>query len=227
MNILKKRDWKLTEKPLYDNIIFDLDGTLVDSFQDIYAALTAAADALDLPAPSRMMLESRMFMRLDELVESIYPEEDKTAVMEEFRNFYDNSGYPASRLYPGVKTIMAGFHKNGYGIFVATNKRNAAAKSILSNLELSDCIDDIYASDCVSPPLMKSDLVKKIIENKKLDPRKTIMIGDTMGDLQAAVQNEVDFIFAAYGYGQLDRDALPGSKIKIAESFSQIKNYIR
>ena len=168
-----------------------------------------------------------IFMRLDELVESIYPKEDKTAVMEEFRNFYDNSGYPASCLYPDVKTILAGFHKNGYGIFVATNKRTIAAKSILSNLELSESIDDIYASDCVNPPLMKSDLVKRIIESKKLDPGKTIMIGDTMGDLQAAVQNEVDFIFAAYGYGQLDCDELPGSKIKIAESFSQIKNYIR
>lgn len=206
----------------FNNIIFDLDGTLVDSFQDIYSALAAAADHLGLPAPAENLMRDNMHLRLDQLVQSLYPDADGNLLMQEFRNNYDGSGYPHTQPYPGVVETLRLLRQQGCRLFVATNKRKVAAESIVSRFGSEGIIDDIKTSDCSNPPLSKTEIVQRILGEKRLDPKHTALVGDTKGDWEAAVNNGIFFIFAAYGYGKLDLQTRDQSRMLIIDLFPQL-----
>jgi phosphoglycolate phosphatase len=206
----------------FDNIILDLDGTLVDSFQDIYSALAAAANQLGLPAPAESLMRDNMHLRLDQLVQSLYPDADGNMLMQEFRNNYDGSGYPHTQPYPGVVETLGLLRQHGCRLFVATNKRKVAAESIVSRFDRNGVIEDIKTSDCANPPLSKNEIVQRILVEKKLDPKRTALVGDTRGDWEAAVHSGLFFIYAAYGYGNLDLISINKSKAAYIDSFSQL-----
>jgi phosphoglycolate phosphatase len=213
---------RMAIKRQFDNIIFDLDGTLVDSFQDIYSALAAAATHLGLPAPAENPMRENMHLRLDQLVQSLYPDADWDVLMQEFRNTYDGSGYPHTQVYPGVMETLRLLHQEGCRLFVATNKRKFAADLIVSRFDRDSFIDDIKTSDCSNPPLSKKEIVERILVEKRLDPEHTVLIGDTKGDWDAAVQNGLFFIYVVYGYGNLDLISINKSKAAYITSFSQL-----
>jgi len=206
----------------FDNLIFDLDGTLVDSFQDISISLTNAAEHLSLPAPSEIMMRNNMHLRLDQLVESMYPDVDGNAVMTEFRNHYDSSGYTHTYPYLGVNETLQYLKEKGCHLFVATNKRKVAARAILSGLDLNDIIEDVYTSDSVHPLLSKEKIVERLITEKRLEAKRTTLVGDTLSDYEAASKNDLFFIYAAYGYGKLDLNSINESKATHIGSFPQL-----
>jgi phosphoglycolate phosphatase len=207
---------------LFNNIIFDMDGTLVDSFKDICFALTAAAHHLGLPPPSKQLMRDNMHLRLDELVQTFYPDTDGTMIMQEFKIHYDGSGYPHTWPYPGVVETLQSLRQQGCRLFVATNKRKVAAEAILSRFDKVGIIEDMKTSDGSYPPLNKNEIVQRIIFEKNLDPKRTALVGDASGDWEAARHNGIFFIFASYGYGKLDYRFSNQSKILIIDSFSQL-----
>jgi phosphoglycolate phosphatase len=206
----------------FKNIIFDLDGTLVDSFQDIYISLTNAAEHLSLPAPSEIIMRNNLHLRLDQLVEAMYPDVDGNAVMTEFRNHYDSSGYTHTYPYPGVNETLQYLKEKGCHLFVATNKRKVAARAILRSLDLNNIIEDVYTSDCATHLLSKEKIVERLIAEKRLETKRTSLVGDTNSDLDAALYNNLFFIYAAYGYGKLDLNSMNESKTTHIGSFPQL-----
>jgi phosphoglycolate phosphatase len=209
----------------FDNFIFDLDGTLVDSFKDVYSALVGAVSHLGLPPPTESSIQRNMHLRLDQLVGALYPDGDVNAIMKEFQAQYDGSGYLNTRLYPGVKETLGYLHGRGSRLFVATNKRKIAAEGILSRLKVDEFIEVIMTSDSVFPPLSKDEMVERILLEKELDPAKTAMVGDAKGDAVAAMNNHIFFIFADYGYGTLDHHSINRSETAIIDSFSHLTRY--
>ena len=207
------------------NFIFDLDGTLVDTFQDIYLALTAATRDLGLSIPSEETIRSNMHLRLDQLIDLLYPGCDLNCMMDKFREHYDSSGYQNTRLYPGVKETLHYLHSRNCQLFVTTNKRKIAAEAILSRLNIDAFFNAILSSDITHPPLGKDDLVRRILIDGSLDPSATVMVGDAQGDADAAFHNCISFIFAAYGYGKLDEKGSMQPATASVESFRDlIKN---
>jgi phosphoglycolate phosphatase len=105
---------------------------------------------------------------------------------------------------------------------VATNKRKVAARAILSGLDLNDIIEDVYSSDCATPLLSKEKVVQMLIMEKRLDPKRTTLVGDTFSDYEAALKNDLFFIYAEYGYGKLDLNSMNESKATHIGSFPQL-----
>lgn len=147
-----------------------------------------------------------MHLRLDQLVGTMFPDADKVKIMEIFREHYDSSGYRNTHPYPGVPGTLESMHRNGCRMFVATNKRGVAANILLRRFDPEAHIERLLASDCVVPPLGKSEIVNRLIVEYHLDRDQTALVGDTAGDLDAALDNDVSFIFASYGYGKLDQN---------------------
>ena len=206
----------------FDNFIFDLDGTLVDSFQDIYSAMTAATRDLGLSVPSEETIRNNMHLRLDQLIDLLYPDRDLDSIMHRFREHYDGSGYRSTRLYPGVEETLKHLHDRKCHLFVTTNKRKTAADAILSRLKIDTFFDTVLSSDIAHPPLGKDVLVRRILIDRSLDPSATVMVGDAQGDAEAALNNCISFIFAAYGYGKLDERGPVQPNIPIIESFHDL-----
>jgi len=209
----------------FNNFIFDLDGTLVDSFRDIYSALNAATRDLGLSVPSEERIRDNMHLRLDQLIDLLYPDRDLNRIMDRFREYYDGSGYRSTRLYPGVEETLEHLHDSKCHLFVTTNKRKIAADAILSRLKIDTFFDTVLSSDIAHPPLGKDDLVRMILIDGSLDPSVTVMIGDAQGDADAALNNCISFIYAAYGYGKLNEKRQMQPTIVSVKSFRDLMKY--
>ena len=180
----------------YSNFIFDLDGTLVDSVDDI-------SDCLKKAIFSEMGVEIEEFKcqisgpPLTQIIDSVLPEisdSGKIRIKKSFRLIYDNYNYPKTFLYDGATEVLNTLQKSGRRIFLATNKPIFPTKKILGKLEF-DVFDDISTIDTVDKEnVTKSDMLEKLITDWKLDLDETIMVGDSSFDIIAANNNSIDSI---------------------------------
>ncbi len=188
----------------YDNFIFDLDGTLVDSAYDIIIYLKQAYQSIgikDINIPSTVIGPP-----LSEIINTLtpeLPEEKKFLVVSRFKNYCDNNPHDRITPYPNVKEILHILENKKKKIFLATNKRFKSSISILENFNILSHFSDIMSSDyMVGTTISKSKMLEILIEKHLLLKNKTIMIGDSLSDYTASYDNGIEFIFCSYGYGE-------------------------
>jgi phosphoglycolate phosphatase len=208
-----------------DHIIFDLDGTLVDSFPDIYQAFRVSALELDLLVPLEATVKKNMHLRLDQMVMEMFPGSDREKVIRRFREHYDGSGYPNTFPYPGVGRTIEALRARGCHMFVATNKRKRATEAIIARIGLEDAFELVISSDIRDPPLNKTEIVHRIMTEKGLEASHTVLVGDTQGDWKAATENGIHFILAEYGYGNICPDKIEGGTIGRISSFLELVDF--
>ncbi len=104
-----------------------------------------------------------------------------------------------------MEELLKQLTTRGIKLYIATNKRSNPTSLILNYLSFQTYFNRIYCSDTNGKTYAsKIEMVKDILEKEKLKPRNTILIGDTYQDQIAAKQNEITFIYAAYGFGNLE-----------------------
>ena len=187
----------------YKNIIFDFDGTLVDTAPDIINCLKKAFYEVlkiknmnihrDIIGPPVNVMIGKLRPDLDaETVE---------ALTKSFRICYDKSIFPDTYLYDGVKELLIALKGMKYKIFVVTNKPMLPTKKILKKLDI-DFFDKVITVDYLKETrLTKSEMIKCLISEKYIDSKKSLVVGDTQGDIDAAKENSIDSVAVLYGYG--------------------------
>lgn len=195
----------------FTNIIFDLDGTLVDSLGGIevsarYAARNTFAPPRAIP-PMRELIGppiAKMFSRL-------WPdlsEEQLTELLRNFRQHYDTEGCLLSELYPGVRETLAALKARGAEMFVLTNKPLQASCTILRSLDVLPFFRDVVAPDTTTPAYQaKVEGARYLMTRFKLEASATVMVGDGLDDYQSAQACDFAFLLAAYGYGSMATSA--------------------
>lgn len=209
----------------YDNYIFDLDGTIIDSFKDIFQAISEAAVIAGAPPPAREVMRSMMHLKLDEVVARLYPsaEKERLDIISNFKRIYDASGFPGTVLYPHVTRTLAELRSEGKRIFLATNKRKAATEALLRKFHIADDFEEVITSDSGERQgLTKKEMLVALIETNRLDWTASVYIGDTRGDYLAAQQLEIGFILAAYGYGDPDLLANDEGTLTVINEISEL-----
>ena len=103
-------------------------------------------------------------------------------------------------IYPGIENLLLKLKHNNIQLGVATNKRVDYATKLLQNIGLSEYFDSIQCMD-MDGKLKKRDLIDACIIDLKVGPTKTVMIGDSKNDYDAAIACGTDFIGAGYGFG--------------------------
>jgi len=198
------------------NIIFDLDGTLIDSRPGITASLKLALEdaGQDQPlTPDQVPIGPPLV----ELVQSITGLSDQRRidfVVKRFAFHYDSSGYQHSTLFDGVYSFLEALHSSSASLYIATNKRIDPTLKILEHLSISRFFNNVFALDsCPGGYLSKSDMLKSLIEHCSLGPH-TVYVGDRYDDLKAAVNNSLAFRFPLWGYDK-DRHLFPSNVVGI------------
>ncbi|OPY32658.1 MAG: Phosphoglycolate phosphatase [Methanomassiliicoccales archaeon PtaU1.Bin124] len=207
---------------MIDTFIFDLDGTLVDSFHDILVALQGSAVDLGMEPPTEAEVRRKMHFRLDQLVRATFPDIPPEDVMVHFRRRYDGSGYPTTVPFPGVEGTIRSLKGRGCRMYVATNKRKVAADIIVSRLDVDGAIETVMTSDLSNPPMDKAEQVRRIMSLHGLEASRTALVGDTKGDWEAAEQTGVTFVLAAYGYGNIPAADARGKGVMVIDSFGDL-----
>ncbi|OUL43867.1 hypothetical protein B0W81_01500 [Prochlorococcus sp. HOT_208_60] len=186
------------------NLIFDLDGTLIDSSVGIYRAYKESIQNYQEP------LEKKYFINhigppIQKIIRILHPTLENNKVMNirnNFRKLYDNQYFLEFNTYENIiYQIQKLAQKNN--CYIVTNKPIEPTKTIINKLELDDKFLDIIGIDSfVSSGQDKSSNILFLRNKYLLDISNTFYIGDTYSDYLSAKKNNIDFIAFAKGYHQ-------------------------
>lgn len=185
-------------------LIFDLDGTLVDSAPSILAAFGAALD--EAGVRPRVPLESGIIGPPLKETLAILAGSDDPAVVEPlaagFKRHYDETGYQQTKVFPGVADMLENLAARGADLHIATNKRLLPTERILGWLGWRPWFRTVYALDMAGRGFRdKSAMIAGQLGDLALSSTSACYIGDRAEDRHAAERNGLPFIAACWGYG--------------------------
>lgn len=186
------------------NLVFDFDGTLIDSSSSILEGMRGALAACSR-RPVRPLAAELIGPPLRQTLALLAGTEDEAVLQplaEAFKAHYDSEGYRLTRVFPGVADMLEALAAADYPMFIATNKRLHPTLLILQHLGWGELFRGVHALDAFEPPLRdKSAMLGRILALHELDSAKTLYIGDRDEDGAAAAANAMPFAWASWGYG--------------------------
>ena len=202
---------------MYKNILFDLDGTLINSAPGIEASFYIAYQKVYNTSCTKN-ITTFIGPPIDQVLTAVNGETNLEIInhfVDAFKQHYDTEGYKKSKLYDNVELVLEVLLKNKLNIFIATNKRVKPTKLILEYLSIGKYFNEIYCPDMDELKFKnKTDLISHILKTNSLLFNETIMIGDTIHDGLAAYENKLDFAFVEYGYGEYQNSKYKLDNIK-------------
>ncbi len=201
-------------RPRYPDVLFDLDGTLIDSAPAILASFREAFATTGLP-PARPIGPEIIGPPLMETLALLTGSDDAVTLgllAEAFKASYDTTGYRATAAYDGVPGMLQALRAAGCRLHIATNKRIHPTRLILAHLGWEAWFDTVYALDVVEPRLpSKAAMIARLMADRSIDPGQAVYVGDRPEDGESADANRLPFFAANWGYGSLSPDEMqPG-----------------
>ena len=191
----------------FDLVVFDWDGTLIDSAGAIVGCIQAACRDLGLPVPEPERARHVIGLGLaDSLSHAIpgLPPSEYPRVAERYRHHFTAVDANLS-LFPGTREMLAGLRGNGHALAIATGKSRAGLARALANTGLKDLFDATRCADqCAPKPA--PDMLLELLDEVAAAPDRAVMIGDTSHDLEMATNAGVAAV--AVGYGAHDPSRL-------------------
>ncbi|HWG79176.1 MAG TPA: phosphoglycolate phosphatase [Stellaceae bacterium] len=187
-------------------ILFDLDGTLVDSVPDLAAAVNGLLAELDRPALGLAQVTSMVGDGTSALVERALAASGAAgtplrAAHDRFLALYEADPTRLTRPYPGVPAVLDQLAAAGWRLGVCTNKPERATRAVLTGLDLDGFFAVVLGGD--SGPTRKPDPgpLHAALGRLGSAPGNAAMIGDHRNDVVAAQAAGMPVVFARYGYG--------------------------
>lgn len=189
----------------FQNYIFDMDGTLVDSSLEVLQCLKAACDINGAEINQDNFSSNVIGPPLKEIIQAItvesQNEELTSKIMSDFRRIYDNDENDKSSMYENTYEWLISLKKAGKRIFLATNKPTKPTFRLIRMLKL-DFFEDIYTIDKYPEKhITKTEMITEILEKYNLENGSTVMIGDAPSDIKAAHNAGIKGVGVLWGYG--------------------------
>lgn len=184
-------------------IIFDLDGTLVDSRYDLAVAGNHARAALGLPELPMADVLACVGEGAEKLVERLTPErtpDDRRTALAAFRTFYLDHCTVQTAAYAGIIETVDALRAHGFTLAVATNKPLAFTKRILAHTGLSPRFAAVRGGDAAKKP--EPTQLLELFAETHAAPANGWMVGDHFTDLAAAKAAGCRSVFCRWGIGQ-------------------------
>ncbi len=186
-------------------VIFDLDGTLIDSAPDIADAINMVMAEYGRRALTERTVRDMVGSGWAGLLERAMtltggmPDGAESAVEEKFRQFYLPRSTRLSSLYPGVAWTIDSLHRDGTAIGVCTNKRQAGADHVVATFGLGHAIGAVVGGDT---GVMKPDPAHLaiVLDRLGVGAAEAVMVGDSHADVAAAHGAGMPCVVVSYGY---------------------------
>lgn len=191
----------------YKNILFDLDGTLIDSAPGIVESFSFAFNKI-YGVECIKDIKPLIGPPINEVLHTVNGETDSLVIKEfvdAFKLHYDNEGFKKSQLFENVSEVLKSLINDKLELYIATNKRKKPTNLILEYLNLNQYFKGVYCPDSFELIFEnKTKLVHNLITSFTLEKSESLFVGDTSHDGIAAIANGLDFALVEYGYGNYE-----------------------
>jgi len=209
----------------YSTVLFDLDGTIIDSAEGILKSFAYALTYFGVAVPDEEALRQYIGPPLLDSFQNGFgfPPDKATAATAKYRERYGTVGLRECRAYDGIPALLRELHGNGRNVVLATSKPEIYARQILENLGLADCFTQIVGSTLDGSRDSKTAVMRYALDSLQItDLSGCLMVGDRMYDGDAAAALGMDFAGVLYGFGS--REELESAKAKyIAETVEALR----
>lgn len=192
-------------KTRFELIIFDWDGTLSDSVGLITDLMIQSFLLHNISPPSRMEVADILGIKLSEAFKILLKEKDQNASELIFNSYIElyNQSSNKVKLFDGVELGIKELHRYGYKIAIATGGGRNYLDSCLAQTSIKDFINVTKTSDdCFSKP--HPQMCNEILNELIIEPEKSIVIGDSIHDLQMAKNAGISSLAVTYGAHKQD-----------------------
>ena len=205
-------------------ILFDLDGTLVNSLPDICGVVNLVREKLSLRLMPAAEVRPKVGRGMDYLVAHCFteiPEAERTALVDTFRELYFEQPHHGGALYPDVLPTLTTLREAGLKVAVATNKQTRIAIRTLEFYLPEFTFDLVVGHDSVSERKPSARHLLETLERLGVGALEAWMVGDDNIDRQAAYGAGVNFLAATWGFGGVQAE-----KSECVQGFKEILHRI-
>ncbi len=186
--------------PAFPAYIFDLDGTLLDSAEDICGALHTVLADVGRAACSNEEALSYIGANLRDLFRKLFPNDPSDyidSLMAKYREAYFARGHASTIVYPWVTGVLSALPGRKA---VATSRRGETARSLLAQFGLLDYFDHVQGIDGIRYK-PAPDILLACASVMGISPRDCLMVGDSLADLRCARRAGMRICMVMHGYG--------------------------
>lgn len=212
----------------YKILLFDLDGTLVDSGEGIMKCAQYSLEHFGIMVDDLQTLRPFVGPPLEDSYKMFYgfSDEDAAKAVEVYRERYFKTGWLEQDLYPGVKEFLAELRARGYILGIATSKMQMQADKVTSYFALDSYFDFIFGRDNEGRLHTKADVISAGLASQGItDCSQILMIGDRKFDIIGAKECGIDSMGVLYGYGDREELEAAGADF-ICQDFNDILTHL-
>lgn len=210
-------------------VLFDLDGTLIDSFEGIAKSAQYALRRFGINEENLENLRPFVGPPLVESFQKWYglPKEQAIEATDIYRERYRPIGILECSLYPGVEECIRTLKAEGYQIGMASSKPEEFCRRILEHFGLLDLFDDVVGATFDRRIDTKEEVLNEVLRRWSDIPKNQMcLIGDTMFDLVGAKKIGIDCIAVSYGFGNA-KEMLQKGAVAICDRMADLPELIQ
>lgn len=211
-----------------DLVIFDLDGTLIDSSRDIAWSANMVLYSMGYDRLDMEVIKESIGWGVKNLLEKLMPEETPESIDAarlKFLAFYGGHLVVETTIYPGVVEIMEYLKAGGRKMAIVTNKPHALSVAILDELRLSRYFSAVLGGDSLPNRKPHPEPVMKVLSLLGVAPSASVIVGDSPVDCEAGRSARVGTVGVTYGFR--GREELEGAGCDfIIDSILELKGCV-
>lgn len=184
-------------------IIFDLDGTLLDTLDDLTNSVNYGLRALNYPTHDRTSIRNFVGNGITKLLERSLPADAPEDALEKlsalFHPYYALHRSDTTHPYSGISEVTEQLKEKGYLLAVASNKRDDAVKALITHC-FPNHFDIVYGESDGVPRKPAPDIIYKILEEAAVKPSECLYIGDSEPDIETVQNAGISGLFVSWGF---------------------------
>ncbi|MBS0456913.1 MAG: HAD hydrolase-like protein [Proteobacteria bacterium] len=185
-----------------ETLLFDLDGTLIDSALGIGRCVAHAMEALGEPIPDADALRRWIGPPLRTSFGPLLNDAQRTErAVELYRERFDEIGWSEHTIYPGIETALRALHAAGHHLAVVTAKNQPHAERIVAHLPFADLFEIVVGASYDGRLGEKPELIGVALDHLRQDPTRCWMVGDRHMDIDGARHHGMRCVGVLWGFG--------------------------